>query len=72
ISDHERYFLMARNTYAPLEAGPATDADGIPTPGHKVSKVRARLSAFWYADDLPKPTAEQYAELTSGHGDGHH
>ncbi|MGQ0623954.1 MAG: cytochrome bc1 complex cytochrome b subunit [Sporichthyaceae bacterium] len=74
ISDHERYFLMARNTYAPLEAGPPTDADGIPTPGHKVKKVRARLSAFWYADDLPKPTPEEYAELTAGHGhgDGHH
>jgi ubiquinol-cytochrome c reductase cytochrome b subunit len=70
ISAEQRYKLMVRNTPAPLEAGPDTDGDGIPAPGRGMSKVRARMSGFWYADDLPKPTAEEYEELTSGHG--HH
>jgi ubiquinol-cytochrome c reductase cytochrome b subunit len=70
ISAEQRYKLMVRNTPAPLEAGEDTDADGIPAPGRGVRKVRARMSRFWYADDLPKPTAEEYQELTSGHG--HH
>jgi ubiquinol-cytochrome c reductase cytochrome b subunit len=65
-----RYTLMVRNTPKPLEAGPETDADGIPAPGRGLNKVRARMSHFWYADDIPKPTAEEYEELTSGHG--HH
>jgi ubiquinol-cytochrome c reductase cytochrome b subunit len=64
---------MARLDHPAIEAGPATDADGIPAPAAGVNKVRARLSRFWYADRLPKPSAEEYAELTSGHGDdGHH
>ena len=72
LSPERAYFLMARKSPKPIEAGPATDADGIPAPGHKVNQVRARLSHWWYKDDLPKPTAEEYAELTAGHGDGHH
>ncbi len=70
ISAEERFTLMARHNYKPLEAGPQTDADGIPAPGRGIAKVRARLSNFWYADDLPKPTPEEYAELTAGHGHG--
>ncbi|GAA0630156.1 cytochrome bc complex cytochrome b subunit [Sporichthya brevicatena] len=70
ISAEERFTLMARNNYAPLDPGPATDAEGIPAPGHKAAKLQARLSKFWYADDLPKPSAEEYAELTAGHGHG--
>ena len=70
ISAEERFTLMARNNYKPLEAGPATDAEGIPAPGHRAARVRARLSKFWYADDLPKPSPEEYAELTAGHGHG--
>jgi ubiquinol-cytochrome c reductase cytochrome b subunit len=73
ISAEQRFKLMARHEYVPLDAGPDTDGDGIPAPGRGVAKVRARLSRFWYADALPKPTAEEYEELTSGHGDhGHH
>ncbi|WP_019877717.1 cytochrome b [Sporichthya polymorpha] len=70
ISAEERFTLMARNNYQPLDPGPATDAEGIPAPGHKAAKLQARLSKFWYADDLPKPSAEEYAELTAGHGHG--
>ncbi len=70
ISAEERFVLMSRTSPKVLAAGPATDADGIPAPGHKASKVRERLSGFWYKDELPKPTPEEYAELTAGHGHG--
>jgi ubiquinol-cytochrome c reductase cytochrome b subunit len=70
ISAELRYKLMVRNNPLPLEAGPSTDADGIPAPAQGLNKVRARMSRFWYADDIPLPTAEEYQELTSGHG--HH
>jgi ubiquinol-cytochrome c reductase cytochrome b subunit len=72
ISAEHRFKLMARLDHPAIEAGPATDADGIPAPAAGVNKVRARLSRFWYADRLPKPSAEEYAELTSGHGDHDH
>jgi ubiquinol-cytochrome c reductase cytochrome b subunit len=73
ISAEQRYKLMARADLLPLEAGPTTDAHGVPVPGGGGSKLQTRLSRFWYADRLPKPTAEEYHELTSGHGDhGHH
>ncbi len=75
ISAEERFTIMQRNNWKPIEAGPATDADGIPAPMHKAKKIQAKLSKFWYADDLHKPTAEEYAELTAhghdDHGGGH-
>ncbi|HEX3825704.1 MAG TPA: ubiquinol-cytochrome c reductase cytochrome b subunit [Sporichthyaceae bacterium] len=75
ISAEQRFKLMSREEYKPLEIGPATDSEGIPAPGAPVKKLQARLSRFWYVDTMPKPTAEEYEELTSGHGDhggGHH
>ncbi len=75
ISAEHRFKLMVRQEYKPLEIGPATDSEGIPAPGAPVKKLQARASRFWYADTLQKPTAEEYEELTSGHGDhggGHH
>jgi len=72
LTDAHRFKLMVRNQYDPIEVGPETDGDGIPAPGRAITKVRARLSRFWYADAVAKPTAEEYEELTSGHGDGHH
>jgi ubiquinol-cytochrome c reductase cytochrome b subunit len=72
ISAEQRFKLMVREEYKPLEVGPATDSEGIPAPGAPVNKLQARLSRFWYADTMQKPTAEEYQELTAGHGDGHH
>jgi ubiquinol-cytochrome c reductase cytochrome b subunit len=75
ISAEHRFKLMSREGAPPLGTGPQTDSEGIPAPRVPASKFRARLTRFWYADALPKPTAEEYHELTSGHGDhggGHH
>jgi ubiquinol-cytochrome c reductase cytochrome b subunit len=72
ISHEERFVLMQRTDTKPLTAGPATDEEGIPAPAHGIAKVQAKLSKFWYADNLHKPSAEEYAELTAhGHGDDH-
>jgi ubiquinol-cytochrome c reductase cytochrome b subunit len=71
ISAQERFVLMSRANYGALQAGPPTDADGIPDPAYKKGRLQARLSNFWYKDTLPVPTPEEYAELTAGHGHGH-
>ena len=61
ISAEERHTLMARQTYAPISARAAANGHGTPV---RRDRARARLSRFWYADTLPKPTA---AELTGSH-----
>jgi ubiquinol-cytochrome c reductase cytochrome b subunit len=68
ISNEHRYTLLQRNTYTPLDQRPA-DEHGIPAP-ENLGKMRARISRFWYADELPKPTAEEIQHELS-HG-GHH
>jgi len=66
----ERYTLSAHEEYSPVEVGPEVDENGVRAPNGRARKVRARLSRFWFADTVTKPTAEEYHEITSGHG--HH
>jgi ubiquinol-cytochrome c reductase cytochrome b subunit len=68
ISQEERYTLLSRESYTPLDARPAVDARGIPAP-QNMGKWRTKISRFWYTDELPKPTAEEIQELSHG---GHH
>jgi ubiquinol-cytochrome c reductase cytochrome b subunit len=66
----ERYTLTAYDEYRPVEVGPEVDENGVRAPNGRARKVRARLSRFWFGDTVPKPTAEEFHEITSGHG--HH
>jgi ubiquinol-cytochrome c reductase cytochrome b subunit len=56
-----------------LVPDPATeDANGVVNPGTRKQRLRSRLSHFWYADDIPKPTRQELEEAHAhGHGDGH-
>jgi ubiquinol-cytochrome c reductase cytochrome b subunit len=56
-----------------LVPDPATeDANGVVNPGTRKQRLRSRLSHFWYADDIPKPTRRELEEAHAhGHGDGH-
>ncbi|MBA3744650.1 ubiquinol-cytochrome c reductase cytochrome b subunit [Sporichthya sp.] len=65
ISAQERFTLMARQTYQPISARAATDENGIPARG---GRRRSRLSRFWFADTVPKPTAEELH--ANGHANG--
>ncbi|WP_405936405.1 cytochrome bc complex cytochrome b subunit [Streptomyces sp. NBC_00726] len=72
LSPEARYKLTAHEQYQPLEIGPTVDENGVERKVSRITKVRARLSKSLYGEDsqIAKPTAEEYKEITSGHG--HH
>ncbi|OKI05169.1 ubiquinol-cytochrome c reductase cytochrome b subunit [Streptomyces sp. CB02923] len=55
-----------------FEIGPEVDENGVERKVKRTTKLRAKLSKGYYGEDnvIPKPTAEEYKEITSGHG--HH
>jgi ubiquinol-cytochrome c reductase cytochrome b subunit len=55
-----------------LEAPEREDEHGVANPASRKERLRARLSRFFYADDVQKPTRAELEEAHShGHGDGH-
>lgn len=64
--------LTAHEQYKPAEIGPTVDENGVVRKTSPVQKLRVRLSKGYYGEgsQIPKPTAEEYKEITSGHG--HH
>ncbi|MDX6261514.1 MAG: ubiquinol-cytochrome c reductase cytochrome b subunit, partial [Kribbellaceae bacterium] len=69
ISNYEAYELTARDRLLPLDIGPETDDNGVRAPKRALNKVRARLSRFYFADAVQKPTA---ADIEEAHAHGHH
>jgi ubiquinol-cytochrome c reductase cytochrome b subunit len=70
ISNYEAYELTARDRILPLDIGPETDDNGVRAPKRALNKLRARLSKFYFADSVQKPTAGEIEEAHS-HGHGH-
>ncbi|MEU4295415.1 ubiquinol-cytochrome c reductase cytochrome b subunit [Kribbella sp. NPDC026596] len=68
IGTNEAYELTARERRLPFDPGPETDDNGVRAPRRALNKLRARLSRFYYADAVQKPTAE---ELEAAHEHGH-
>jgi ubiquinol-cytochrome c reductase cytochrome b subunit len=68
VSNYEAYALTARDRTLPLEAGPETDENGVAAPHRGLTRVRAALSRFYFADSVQKPTA---AEIEEAHAHGH-
>ncbi|WP_328325718.1 MULTISPECIES: cytochrome bc1 complex cytochrome b subunit [unclassified Streptomyces] len=64
--------LTAHEQYQPLEIGPEVDENGVARKVSRLTRVRAKLSKGYYGEhnQIEKPTAEEYKEITSGHG--HH
>ena len=55
-----------------LEPPAAEDANGVLNPASRKQRLRAKVSRFWYADDVHKPTKAELEEAHAhGHGDGH-
>jgi ubiquinol-cytochrome c reductase cytochrome b subunit len=44
-----------------IEAPPATDANGVATPGLRGKRLRARFSRRFYGDNVAVPTAAEIA-----------
>jgi ubiquinol-cytochrome c reductase cytochrome b subunit len=73
LSQEQLHTLTAHEQYKPLEIGPETDENGVTRKIGPIKKLRARLSRGYYGEgnQIPKPSAEEFKELTSGHH-GHH
>jgi ubiquinol-cytochrome c reductase cytochrome b subunit len=72
LSQEQLYTLTAHEQYAPAEIGPTVDENGVERKVTGSQRLRAKLSKAYYGEDsqIPKPTVEEYREITSGHG--HH
>jgi ubiquinol-cytochrome c reductase cytochrome b subunit len=72
LSQEQLHTLTAHEQHKPYEVGPETDENGVQRKVSRGQKLRARLSKGYYGEQaqIPKPTVEEYREITSGHG--HH
>jgi ubiquinol-cytochrome c reductase cytochrome b subunit len=72
LSQEQLHTLTSHEQHEPYEVGPETDENGVERKIGRTKKLRARLSKGYYGEQaqIPKPTAEEYREITSGHG--HH
>ena len=62
ISEEERAVILGKPEVKPLELPPATDANGVKRKHAGRDRLRARVSAWFYGDDVPLPTPEELAE----------
>ncbi|MFI9562050.1 cytochrome bc1 complex cytochrome b subunit [Streptomyces rishiriensis] len=66
------FTLTQHEQSAPYAIGPLVDHNGVRRPVTVSQRVRARLARamFGAGSRIPKPTPEEYRELTGGHGHG--
>ncbi len=62
VSPERAFILTAQENNQPLLLSSAEDGNGVPAPSQGKERIRARLSRFWYADDVSKPTGEELDE----------
>ncbi|MFG2191208.1 cytochrome bc complex cytochrome b subunit [Streptomyces sp. NPDC048639] len=72
LSQQQLHTLTQHDQYTPLELGPEVDENGVRRKIKRTQKLRARMSRGFYGRDsqIAKPSAEEYREITEGHG--HH
>ncbi|GAU68208.1 putative menaquinol--cytochrome c reductase cytochrome b subunit [Streptomyces sp. NBRC 110611] len=72
LSQEQLHTLTQHEQPKPFEVGPEVDENGVRRKIKRSEKLRAKLSKGYYGEDnvIAKPTAEEYQEITSGHG--HH
>ncbi|MDF3288545.1 cytochrome bc1 complex cytochrome b subunit [Streptomyces silvisoli] len=72
LPQDQLHTLTAHDQPKPLEIGPEVDENGVERKLDRKTKLRAKLSRAVYGEgaQIPKPTAAEHAEITSGHG--HH
>ncbi|KIF74106.1 ubiquinol-cytochrome c reductase cytochrome b subunit [Streptomyces sp. 150FB] len=72
LDQSDLYRLTAHEQTQPAELGVTTDENGVERKVSPIEKAKVKLSKGLYGENaqIPKPTAEEYNEITSGHG--HH
>ncbi len=59
INHKELAVISAKTDYSPLPAPEKTDADGVKNKKYLIQKIQHKISNFYYADDVKKPTAAE-------------
>ncbi|MBW1601643.1 cytochrome bc complex cytochrome b subunit [Streptomyces sp. JJ66] len=72
LPQDQLHLLTQHEQRTPAELPPATDANGVRRKVGPVEKLRVRINRGYYGPkaQIPKPTAREYEEISSGHG--HH
>ncbi|KAA6222359.1 ubiquinol-cytochrome c reductase cytochrome b subunit [Streptomyces albofaciens JCM 4342] len=72
LNQEQLHTLTQHEQPKPFEIGPEVDENGVERKVKRSTKLRAKLSKGYYGEGnvIPKPTPEEYKEITSGHG--HH
>ncbi|MGW3726689.1 cytochrome bc1 complex cytochrome b subunit [Streptomyces sp. NPDC000851] len=73
LAQDQRFTLTQHEQPEPYEIGPRVDANGVPRPVTVSQRVRDRLARAMFGPDshIPKPTREEYREITRGGGHDH-
>jgi len=69
INPQTAYTLTARDRDQVFELTTGEDANGVRARGARKDRLRARISKFWFADSVQKPTRE---ELEAAHHHAEH
>ncbi|MBV2153633.1 ubiquinol-cytochrome c reductase cytochrome b subunit [Kitasatospora sp. SUK 42] len=69
LPQQDLYKLTAHEQNQPIELPAQTDENGVARKSGALARTRARLSRGFYGEgnQIPKPTAEEHNEITSGH-----
>lgn len=73
ISDEEKAVILAKNDVTPLALEASEDANGVRNPKAKKSALKAKLSHWYYGDNIAKPTDAELAQAEEHqlHGASH-
>ncbi|MEU0413362.1 cytochrome bc complex cytochrome b subunit [Streptomyces griseorubiginosus] len=68
LAQAQLHTLAQHEQQPPYEIGPLVDANGVRRPVRRSQRVRAGLARAMFGPDtrIPKPTAEEYREITRG------
>jgi ubiquinol-cytochrome c reductase cytochrome b subunit len=65
----EAAIILGRADHRPVELPPATDANGVALPRNRREALRAKVSQFYYRDQVATPSPE---EISAAHAHGEH
>lgn len=61
LDEERRAVIMSKPDVVPIPIPERVDASGVANPVARIESLRARISRFYYGDNIPKPTAAELA-----------
>ncbi len=65
VDDETRARIMSKTDREPLALPEAVDENGVANPASRRQRARAKVSSFFYRDNIPLPTDEELAEANA-------